>query len=552
MFLILGIIIKMNKTQKKNTILQYFKSKTDTDDDANTNIVEKSTDITVEFSSSDSKTQKEVSAVLTTDVSSTSSTSSSVGRTFQIVWIEKYSWLKYDNKMDVVFCDICTTAVNVIGMSTNNLSKNDAVSLQVFVNDGFKNWKKALERFSVHENGSFHRNSLLAVNNVKSGINVVQSLNSAKIKERKDNRFALIKIISSLKFLCGQGLAIRGHTDERSNLHKLLLLRAEDSSVLKSWINRSKYKWMSHDTIEELINIMSITVQRSLIQHIKKSKFYAIMLDETPDISQKEQVSICFRTVSHNVEISETFLGFYETKKTDSETLYTIITDVLERFELKLNACRGQCFDGAYAMSGHLSGLQKRIIDHESRAIYVHCSAHSLNLVVQDAMQDIRAVADFLYTMRELINFIRGSPKRLACFEALQADTNTNITDFRKLRPFCPTRWCLRIISLITLHSNYETVILFLQELYSSEKGEIVTKASGFLKSLLKFETLFLMIVLIEIFEKIEILNTQLQKHSLNYSNVAEMVQILKSNLYYQREGFELLWQKVITEAKKK
>ncbi|KAJ8946579.1 hypothetical protein NQ314_008861 [Rhamnusium bicolor] len=59
--------------------------------------------------------------------------------------------------------------------------------------------------------------------------------------EAKLARNALLFIISSLKYLLRQGIAIPGHSDEKSNIRQLLLLRAEDNSDIKSWLNRTNY-----------------------------------------------------------------------------------------------------------------------------------------------------------------------------------------------------------------------------------------------------------------------------------------------------------------------
>lgn len=56
-------------------------------------------------------------------------------------------------------------------------------------------------------------------------------------------------------------------------------------------------------------------------------------------------------------------MGFYETGKTDSKTLFEIVKDVLIRFNLKMSNLRGQCYDGASNVSGRiyrLVGTHKR------------------------------------------------------------------------------------------------------------------------------------------------------------------------------------------------
>lgn len=167
-----------------------------------------------------------------------------------------------------------------------------------------------------------------------------------------------------------------------------LELRLADSPELKSWLQRTEYKWLSHDVINEILALISQEVQRKLVILIQDAKYYSVIVDETSDISVTEQVSVCFQLVDSDLLVHELFTGFYETTKTTAETLYTILKDVLMRYSLNLDDCRSQCYDGASNISGHLSGLQSRVAAEDPRALYVHCSAHSLNLVVQDFFAD--------------------------------------------------------------------------------------------------------------------------------------------------------------------
>lgn len=144
------------------------------------------------------------------------------------------------------------------------------------------------------------------------------------------------------------------------------------------------------------------------------------MSDETTDISRKEQMSIDFRHVDEELVIHETFLGFYDTPLADAETLFKVIKDVLLRFELPYNKCRGQCYDGASCVSGSITGLQTRFRELEPRALYTHCAGHNISLVSQDAMSKISEIADFLSVIRELITFVRASAKRLNIFKEIK------------------------------------------------------------------------------------------------------------------------------------
>ncbi|XP_025417940.1 uncharacterized protein LOC112688792 [Sipha flava] len=135
-----------------------------------------------------------------------------------------------------------------------------------------------------------------------------------------------------------------------------------------------------------------------------------------------EQVSVCIRIVDKHLNIAEHFLEFFVTPFTDAETLLNLVMNTLNRFDINISKCRGQCYDGAANVSGHISGLQKQIIDIESRATFVYCTAHTLSLVVQNAMQNIDKIRDFLSTLRSLIAFVKDSPKRQAIFNSFQAE----------------------------------------------------------------------------------------------------------------------------------
>lgn len=149
---------------------------------------------------------------------------------------------------------------------------------------------------------------------------------------------------------------------------------------------RRKFKWVSHEVQNEILSLLSQYVQNYLINQIKNAKYFSIIIDETTDNSCTEQVSICFRKVDDNFNISKLFLGFFVTEYSNYIALFTLITNVLTKFGLTISDCRGQCYDGAANVSGYISGLQKRIVDLENRAMKVHCVAHTLNLVVQDSM----------------------------------------------------------------------------------------------------------------------------------------------------------------------
>ena len=179
-----------------------------------------------------------------------------------------------------------------------------------FIDDGFSNWKKAVQRFKGHEQSDCHRNAVMKTAYTSAGVNVVSGLSKAKREEMAAAKSALRKIVTSIVFLARQGIAIRGKTEENSNFRQLLSLRAEDADDLRSWLARSQYKWVSHDIQNEILHQLSDSVLHDLIIGIKAADYYSIMIDETADCSQHEQLVICFRYCDNELQIHEVFTGF--------------------------------------------------------------------------------------------------------------------------------------------------------------------------------------------------------------------------------------------------
>ena len=111
------------------------------------------------------------------------------------------------------------------------------------------------------------------------------------------------------------------------------------------------------------------------------------MVDETTDISTKEQVVFALCWIDDDWSVHEDFVGLIQTDSIDSNSLVHIIRDVLLRLDLKLENCRGQCYDGASNMKGCRKGVATQIMSEEPCAIYTHCYGHSLNLACQDEIR---------------------------------------------------------------------------------------------------------------------------------------------------------------------
>jgi hypothetical protein len=110
----------------------------------------------------------------------------------------------------------------------------------------------------------------------------------------------------------------------------------------------------------------------------------------------KEQMAVLLRYVNNKGKVIEWFLALKHVRDTTSDALKQVLLSVLHnKYNLSITRLRGQGYDGASNMRGEFNGLQKRILDDNPYAFYVHCFAHQLQLVVVSVASCCSSVHDF-------------------------------------------------------------------------------------------------------------------------------------------------------------
>ena len=62
-----------------------------------------------------------------------------------------------------------------------------------------------------------------------------------------------------------------------------------------------------------------------------------------------------------DLDLQEVLCGFYKTTSTTSEEVFEILNDVLFRFQLPVDEYKGQSYDGAANVSGHVNRITQEV-----------------------------------------------------------------------------------------------------------------------------------------------------------------------------------------------
>jgi len=110
----------------------------------------------------------------------------------------------------------------------------------VFIEEGYGNWNKALQRFHNHEKSDMHREAMEKMAARLSGTNIVAQLSAQHEAYNLFHRKMLMKLLSCIRYLARQGLPLRGHHEDpktfEGNLYHMLLLEAQECPQMKTWL----------------------------------------------------------------------------------------------------------------------------------------------------------------------------------------------------------------------------------------------------------------------------------------------------------------------------
>ena len=274
------------------------------------------------------------------------------------------------------------------------------------------------------------------------------------------------------------------------------------------------------------------------------------MMDETTDVSNREQATLVFRSVTDNFDVYEEFPGLYNVPSIHSMTLKKVMEDCLCRFNIPLSKVRGQCYDGAITMSGVRSGVAKLVMDEEPRAVYTHGYGHSINLAVNDAIKLSKVIGNAFDTTHEVTTF---SPRREEIFRELKTQ-HDSIHDSHSagMRLLCPTRWTVRADALASVISNYEVLLQTWEEAVDVVKDtETKARIDDVYAQMQTFEFLFATFLGEMVLRHSDNLSSTIQKKTTSAAEGQQLAKLVIAALQRTRspEVYDLFCTKVLNFA---
>jgi hypothetical protein len=228
-------------------------------------------------------------------------------RSFQKAWFDEFDWLEYSESKDAAYCLYCYLFFNS--------AKPEKFGSSVFAHQGYVNWKKAKDNLNKHSNCKTHIEARLSCDDfMNQRTSVVQKIVEVSTDEEKRYEIRLTSSLDVSRFLISQGQPFRGDDESSTSLNKGTFLEMVDwykdrvEIVKDAYDNGSKNCQMLSPSIQkDLAKACAEEVTAVIMDEIRGRKF-SVLIDESRDVSIKEQMAVIIRLVLHNCNFLSIFL----------------------------------------------------------------------------------------------------------------------------------------------------------------------------------------------------------------------------------------------------
>lgn len=263
---------------------------------------------------------------------------------------------------------------------------------------------------------------------------------------------------------------------------------------------------LSNDTVARRIGDIAEDVQCQLFSKLR-DKLFSIQLDEATD-SNKDAHLIAYVRFCDNISIVEELLFCKPIElKTTALALFAILNGFMNEANIEWKNCVGICTDGARSMSGRFQSIQALVKQESPQCVWTHCMIHREALASKEMSPGLNIV---LTTVVTVVNYIKMRPLKSRIFSALCKDMGSVHS---QLLFYCEARWLSRGKFLQRVYELREEIAIFLEE-------ENRPEAENFRDGLFVMKLSYL----VDIFEKLNILNLQLQGANTHMLDTSDKV----------------------------
>ena len=312
------------------------------------------------------------------------------------------------------------------------------------------------------------------------------------------------------------------YTTHFADLQSLCILLGNTTLPLLRKARNLNY--LSKQTMGEMVASIGLALEADMLEEIRSSRYFSIIIDEATDISVTKSLGLCIQYLDNEANIRVRAVKVIELKHGTAEAITDAVFNYLSASSLDQQKLAGGACDGASVMTGPLTGVIARIKLKVPLFLATHCVAHRLSLAAVNACADSSLVSRFQSLLNEIYSFFSRSTVHTQHLKEVEKAMNDPQL---KLTRATETRWLSHQNAVDALRRSIVSVKLLMEQ--EAETGNAV--ALGLSIQLKKPAFIATLLVLSDVLSLLGNLSRCFQSNTLNLLSVEDVVRDCKSAL---------------------
>ncbi|XP_053409202.1 zinc finger protein 862-like [Mercenaria mercenaria] len=288
-------------------------------------------------------------------------------------------------------------------------------------------------------------------------------------------------------------------------------------------------KGESQRFIQEAVLTMGNLVQRPLLNDLRASPWYSIMVDETTDVAVVKDLIVYARSLKDGKSCTE-FMTVLHLSSGTADAILESLTNFLREIDLPLEKMCAIGSDGAAVMVGRQNGVSTQLRRQVPHLLSNHCVAHRLALAVGQASKGVPYLQKFKDILGQLHRFYANSAVRMDGLRQIQDLQNDPVL---KLSQAKDVRWLSHDKATQTLKLCLPSVIASLER-EAKERND--SQAMGLAVFVQTYKFLLTLSMMCDILPHMSALSKAMQAKDAIFTTVKPLVHSTLSLLRQLRE----------------
>ena len=288
--------------------------------------------------------------------------------------------------------------------------------------------------------------------------------------------------------------------------------------------------YTSKTSLNGFLQAIASCVRKEIYKEIEQVGVFSLLIDESKDTAKREELAIAVRYYFKN-SVSERLIELNKLEEFDAPAITEKTSRPIKMVMQETGAVPISLgADGASAMGGEYAGVGKLLRYQDYLwLLFIHCSAHRLNLIVNDVIKNSKLAVDVIATITKLYTLLNHPKIRLRYEETYKLVYPKKQVQF--LVQQHDIRWACKFEATDFVAEHPNIILSTLSHVSNTAGSKHAEEAAGFYHKLISGKFIVALVTARAYLAELNFLSKEIQAVDINWTDVEHCIRSTKAGI---------------------